>query len=154
MVAIIFARYCMSYSLILKNTILLSTKMNQNTIHFSFAIFCVVDRKVRVRCKIVKLQVKYLYSRLKCKIHSAHAYTNIVIYLGNKRLIIIYTQRCVFPVYSIYLQVMSNLHTHILLVRLGVKCILAYDGNVWNESYDCIEITLILFSLTNILLLI
>ena len=38
--------------------------------------------------KIFELQVKYLYSWLKWKIHSAHAYTNII-YLGTKRLIII-----------------------------------------------------------------
>ena len=43
------------------------------------------------------------------------------------------------PVYSIYLQVMSNLHTHTLLFLLGVSFILAEVGKVegigkvWNE---------------------
>ena len=52
------------------------------------------------------------------------------------------------PVYSVYLQEMSNLHTHTLLSFWGVKCfgLRGEDegiGKVWNEyeSYDCIEIT-------------
>ena len=34
--------------------------------------------KLKLKTKMFKLQVKYLYSLMKWKIHSAHAYTNMI----------------------------------------------------------------------------
>ena len=64
-----------------------------------------------IRVKIFKLKVKYLCSRLN-NIHSALEYT-IIIELGNKKLIIIQTKRCVIPFqFIVYICKLYQICTH------------------------------------------
>ena len=80
-------------------------------------------KKYFILCiKIFKLKVKYLYNRLKWKNHSVHAYTNIML-LSNKRLITIYTQRSVFPIFiPVYICKWCQIctHTHVNVLFRGV----------------------------------
>ena len=57
-------------------------------VYIFFFVLLHIYLLIALPTKIFKFQVKYLYSRLKWKIHSALAYTNII-QLGNRRLIII-----------------------------------------------------------------